>query len=288
MSYTRNPAWQDGVGLTLITAATLNHLEDGLVDAAGDADTANTGLSGKAATVHTHTASSVTDFPEAVDDRVAALLKAGANVTLTYDDTAGTLTIAAAAGGGGGAAVGPGPAWWVGHAIALMQPNAPQRAVDPSKGGNRLGGLPVGVSRAVTASSVSVNINVAAAGATVRVGIYRTDADGQPTTALWDSGVIDASTTGAKSVAGPLTVPAGDYWVLGTSSSSTVRFDGWWSSKYVASSGAFDAVYGFVFGSAGSALPADPLPDLTAVAVGNDNTGGAGAPMLQLLVTGLS
>lgn len=33
---------------------------------------------------------------EQIDDRVAALLKAGANVTLTYDDVANTLTIASA------------------------------------------------------------------------------------------------------------------------------------------------------------------------------------------------
>lgn len=39
---------------------------------------------------------------ELVDDRVAALLTAGANVTLTYDDAANTLTIAASGGGGGG------------------------------------------------------------------------------------------------------------------------------------------------------------------------------------------
>ena len=37
---------------------------------------------------------------EQVDDRIAALLTAGANVTLTYDDAAGTLTIAATGGGG--------------------------------------------------------------------------------------------------------------------------------------------------------------------------------------------
>ena len=43
---------------------------------------------------------------ERIDDRVAALLTAGANVTLTYDDTAGTLTIAASGGGGGSANVG--------------------------------------------------------------------------------------------------------------------------------------------------------------------------------------
>lgn len=38
---------------------------------------------------------------ERVDDRVNALLVAGSNITLTYDDGANTLTIAASGGGGG-------------------------------------------------------------------------------------------------------------------------------------------------------------------------------------------
>lgn len=42
----------------------------------------------------------ITDWSEAVDDRVSALLVQGANITLTYDDTAGTLTVAAAASSG--------------------------------------------------------------------------------------------------------------------------------------------------------------------------------------------
>src|SRR5262245_25593347 len=37
--------------------------------------------------------------PEAVDDRVAALILAGSNITLTYNDSANTVTIAAATGG---------------------------------------------------------------------------------------------------------------------------------------------------------------------------------------------
>lgn len=41
-------------------------------------------------------------FNELVDDRVASLLVAGSNVTLTYNDVAGTLTIASSGGGGGG------------------------------------------------------------------------------------------------------------------------------------------------------------------------------------------
>lgn len=56
------------------------------------------------------TAAQITDFAEAVDDRVAALLTAGANVTLTYNDAANTLTIAAAGGSGGGA-VGKQTVW---------------------------------------------------------------------------------------------------------------------------------------------------------------------------------
>lgn len=48
---------------------------------------------------HTHAAADVTDFAEAVDDRVAALLTAGSNITLVYNDGAGTLTIASTGGG---------------------------------------------------------------------------------------------------------------------------------------------------------------------------------------------
>jgi hypothetical protein len=62
-------------------------------------------LDGKAATSHTHTAANITDFSEAVDDRVSALLVAGANVTLTYNDVANTLTVASSGGGGGGSSL---------------------------------------------------------------------------------------------------------------------------------------------------------------------------------------
>lgn len=59
-------------------------------------------LNGKAALSHTHVAANITDFSEAVDDRVSALLVAGTNITLTYNDLSNTLTIASTGGGGGG------------------------------------------------------------------------------------------------------------------------------------------------------------------------------------------
>ena len=73
----------------------------------GGGPVAWTDVTGKPSTfppsAHTQAASTITDFAEAVDDRVAGLLVAGANVTLTYNDAGNALTIAASGGGGGAA-----------------------------------------------------------------------------------------------------------------------------------------------------------------------------------------
>ncbi len=100
----------------------------------GDVSGLDTALSGKAATSHTHTAANVTDFSEAVDDRVAALLVAGTGITLTYDDPAGTITVDAA--GGGGTIDGSGTADYVARwtdantlAAAALRDNGTRAAV---------------------------------------------------------------------------------------------------------------------------------------------------------------
>lgn len=54
-----------------------------------------------AATVHTHTSADVSDFAEAVDDRMNAAIVAGTGITKTYDDAANTLTLSASGGGSG-------------------------------------------------------------------------------------------------------------------------------------------------------------------------------------------
>lgn len=73
----------------------------GLVaDLAGKSDVGHDHDTDYAPISHTHTSSQVTDFDEAVDDRVSALLVEGTNVTLTYDDTNGTITIDADVSGG--------------------------------------------------------------------------------------------------------------------------------------------------------------------------------------------
>lgn len=62
MAYTKNPTWVDGTaGGTPITAASLQHIEDGIAAAAQIADDATTALAGKASSSHTHTATGISD-----------------------------------------------------------------------------------------------------------------------------------------------------------------------------------------------------------------------------------
>lgn len=67
------------------------------------ADTAGlqTAIDGKAASVHTHATTDITNLTEAVQDIVAAFVVAGTGVTVTYDDVANTYTINASGGGTG-------------------------------------------------------------------------------------------------------------------------------------------------------------------------------------------
>lgn len=87
--------------LTNTTAAFTTAQETKLSGIATGATANDTDANLRARSSHTGTqaASTISDFSEAVDDRVAALLVEGTNITLTYNDAAGSLTIDAAGGG---------------------------------------------------------------------------------------------------------------------------------------------------------------------------------------------
>ena len=59
-------------------------------------------LTTKANSNHTHVVNDITGFYEAVDDRLNAILVAGSNIVLAYNDVANTMTISSSGTGGGG------------------------------------------------------------------------------------------------------------------------------------------------------------------------------------------
>jgi hypothetical protein len=86
------------------TTASFTTADETKLDGVATGATANdtdANLKNRANHTGTQTASTISDFAEAVDDRVGALLVEGTGIDLTYNDGAGTLTIAATGGGGG-------------------------------------------------------------------------------------------------------------------------------------------------------------------------------------------
>lgn len=65
------------------------------------ANATNAQLRDRSTHTGTQASTTISDFTEAVQDVMGATLVQGANVTITYDDAANTITIAAAGGGGG-------------------------------------------------------------------------------------------------------------------------------------------------------------------------------------------
>lgn len=75
-----------------------------LASSSGNFSTLQVNGTGVSISGHTHSSSNITDFNEAVDDRVGNLLVGASGISLSYNDAGNSLTIAytGATGGGGG------------------------------------------------------------------------------------------------------------------------------------------------------------------------------------------
>lgn len=87
----------DGTNAGLFKPADFSKLAG--IAAGATANSSDATLLNRANHTGTQLASTISDFSEATDDRVASLLVAGTNITMTYNDAANTLTIDAAGGG---------------------------------------------------------------------------------------------------------------------------------------------------------------------------------------------
>jgi hypothetical protein len=89
------------VGSGLITVTPSDVLDTVTISTSTTANATDAQLRDRATHTGTQSFSTLSDGTEAVQDILAATLTAGTNVSMSYDDAAGTLTIAATGAGGG-------------------------------------------------------------------------------------------------------------------------------------------------------------------------------------------
>lgn len=87
---------------------------------------------------------------------------------------------------------------------------------------NRLFGTPVYIPQNGTFNAAGIEITTAAAGGTVRLGIYASLANGLPGALVADFGTIDATVVGFRSVPISLTLQRGSYWIAGVTNNTSV------------------------------------------------------------------
>lgn len=145
---------------------------------------------------------------EDVDDRVAALITAGTGITKTYDDAAGTLTLAASSGGSSG----PNPIRL--GAGATTPTGVPSGVCFRDNYADEIHYYPVTVQGPVTLASISVEVTTAETGTGAgALAIYADGAGSYPGARLVDLGTFNVSTTGFKTIATTQALTAGTYWL---------------------------------------------------------------------------
>ena len=230
-----------------------------------------TATGGVAPAAHTHPASDVTDFAEAVDDRVGALLVEGTGIDLTYDDGAGTLTVAAAAGGldlddlgdinAGSPSDGNVLTWDASPGEWIAAAPAAAAAADPLDGFHgtqsyfgcdhywpligSTGNIGLGANvmyahgfvcpKAGTLDRLQVYQGTAAAGGnTFRLGIFSpSSSTGLAGARLYDSGTIAGDTTGSKEATLSLAVTKHQCLYLVILASAAMSFEGVGSIPFI-------------------------------------------------------
>lgn len=182
------------------------------IDSAGVADFASSPLVAGAS------------LSEIIDDRVAALLAQGSGITLTYNDAAGTLTIAATSTGGAMLSTTAPSGWWLTAANAsssadmTLSPTGtqwPSRYVIPTAG---------------TFDYIGLKISGADAAVSGKILLYNSDTLGLPKDLVYTSDPISFAATGDFNYTlAPLSLPAGVYWGffrVNSAGSGTARIKG--------------------------------------------------------------
>ena len=155
--------------------------------------------------------------PELIRDTMATALVAGANVTITPNDGADTLTIAAAGGGGGGATIDTA----AGEDVLILGTEGDPSGLNTSILFLGMVIIPVDL----TFTTIGCEVTSAVAATTVSLCICTRS--GATLTKVFESSALDSSTTGVKTETGlSQFLAAGVYWVGSMSAGGTPAVKG--------------------------------------------------------------
>jgi hypothetical protein len=200
----------------------------------------------KAPTVHTHIASNITDFAEAVDDRVATLLQSTSTVLVTYNDALNKITLDVVGGGDGG----------TDDQVAAEVPFTPTGAIASTNVQGAITELDTEKTAVSDLASTSsgkgaalVGFKQAGTGAVTRTVqdkarevVSLLDFGADPTGATDSTAAMVAAVVAADANGGTLRVPAGTYQIdrAGVLQYAGIKIvgDGPWKTKFIAPTGA--------------------------------------------------
>ena len=153
--------------------------------------------------------------PELIRDTMATALVAGANVTITPNDGADTITIAATGGGGGGGGVVPPEPFIIPPGVGQYLPVLAYGGhyIFPCTGG-RSYPCPQYAHEAMNVDAVGVMVSTGVGGATIELALY-TWGGGITSTLVSTLGSVDASSAGLKVLTfTPLSLAAGLHLIV--------------------------------------------------------------------------
>lgn len=229
MGYTKfNNTWFSFPStLTIVGKAGLEHIEQGIFDAAADADTAlarvmpsggaaftflkknsatsyDAGWATLGATdIPTLTSAKISDFTEASQDVIGAMVTAAGG---TYNDAAGTITLP-----GGGSGV-PSTSFSATATWRAPRPQSNGNSGIPADGSLML--WPLIIPRALTLTGLATRVAVAGTASTLRVCIYNDDGSFFPSTLVKATSALASTSTGALGETfSSVSLPAGLYWI---------------------------------------------------------------------------
>lgn len=183
-----------------------------------------TALNTKAATSHTHASTDITDFTEASQDVLGAMVVAAGG---TYNDAGNSVVFPTTPGPAGPAGTDGYPAFLTASGSFHSAVMGGTALSTIAQAANRMEYYPYTPSRTITADQLSIEVTTLLAATNCRVGLYSSNANGTPNALIVGTADLSCAAVGVVSAVIASTVlTAGTLYYIGVLASSTQTLRG--------------------------------------------------------------